>query len=315
MHRHVGLIEPVHADHPEILRIGGRKGAEPHQGQGAGKAGQVDQLAEQLRSGGAGIDDAAAAIEQRPLGIGHQLDRLLDLLDVALDLRVVALVLHRGAAGIFGLGLQDVLRQIDHHRSRPAAARDIEGFVDRARQIADVLDEVVVLGAGPGDARGVRLLKGVIADQMGRHLPGEADDRHRIHQRIGQPGDRIGRPGARGHQHDSHLARGARIALRRMDGGLLMADEDMAERVLLIELVIERQHGAARIAENHLDALIQQRLDDDSRPRQFLCSHGSLLRSCHKLRKIQYFPRQPRETRGSYRSGQQEMANNIKDFR
>jgi len=41
-----------------------------------------------------------------------------------------------------------------------------------------------------------------------------------------------------------------------MDRALLVADEDVLEAILLVQLVIDRQHGAARIAENVLDALI-----------------------------------------------------------
>ena len=60
------------------------------------------------------------------------------------------------------------------------------------RQIIDVLHEVIVLGAGPGDPDGIALLKCVVADEMRRHLSGDADDGDRIHQRIGEAGHRIG---------------------------------------------------------------------------------------------------------------------------
>ena len=60
----------------------------------------------------------------------------------------------------------------------PAAAGDVERLVHHARQVVDVLDQVIVLGAGPGDAGGVGLLEGVVADQVRRHLAGQADDRH-----------------------------------------------------------------------------------------------------------------------------------------
>ena len=48
VHRPVGLVGAVHAEHAEPLRIGGRKGAEPHQGRGDREAGELDQLAQQL---------------------------------------------------------------------------------------------------------------------------------------------------------------------------------------------------------------------------------------------------------------------------
>jgi hypothetical protein len=48
VHRPVGFPGAVHAEHAEPLRIGGRKGAEPHQGRGDGKAGELDQFAQEI---------------------------------------------------------------------------------------------------------------------------------------------------------------------------------------------------------------------------------------------------------------------------
>ena len=61
MHRHVGLVGAVHAEHAEPVLARRRIGAEPHQGRGDRKAGDLDQLAQQFRGFGSGIDDAAAA--------------------------------------------------------------------------------------------------------------------------------------------------------------------------------------------------------------------------------------------------------------
>ena len=83
---------------------------------------------------------------------------------------------------------------------------------------------------------------------------------NRIHQRVGQAGDGVGRAGARGDQHDADLAGRARIAFGGMDRALLVAHEDVLDAVLLEQLVIDRQDGAARIAENVLDALIGESL-------------------------------------------------------
>ena len=125
-------------------------------------------------------------------------------------------------------------------------------------QIADGLHEIIVLGAGPRDAGGVGFLEGVVADQMGRHLAGQADHGDGIHQRVGETGHGIGGARTRGHQHDADLAGRARIALGGMDGGLLVADQDVAQPVLLEQRVVDRQDRAARIAEDDLDFLVDQ---------------------------------------------------------
>ena len=262
VHRPVRLPGAVHAEHAEPLRIGGRKGAEPHQGRGDGKAGELDQLAQMLRRGGAGIDDAAAGVEQRPLGRRHHLDRLPDLVGIALEPRLIALVLEFLRLRVGALGELDVFGDIDHDRPGPTAGSDVKRLVQRARQVVDGFHQIIVLGARPRDADGVAFLERIVADEMGRHLPGDDDQRDRVAQRIGQSGDRIGRARPRRHQHAADLAGGARIAFGRVHRALLVAHQDVADPILRLEQrVIDRQHRAAGIAEDVLHALIGERLD------------------------------------------------------
>ena len=203
----------------------------------------------------------------------HQLDRLLDLLHVALELGLVAGVREILRLGIDALGELDVLRDVDHHRAGPAAGGDVERLVQHARQILDALHQVIVLGARPRDADRVAFLERVVADQVRRHLAGDADDRDRIHQRIGQAGDRIGGAGTGGDQHAADLAGRARIAFRGVHRALLVAHQDVLHFVLLEERVVDRQHRAARIAEQVLHALVGERLDHHFGAGHFPC-HG-----------------------------------------
>jgi hypothetical protein len=46
-----------------------------------------------------------------------------------------------------------------------------------------------------------------------------------------------------------------------MDGPLLVPNQDVADAVLFEERVVDRQHGAARVAEDDVDTLIGQRFD------------------------------------------------------
>ena len=50
VHRHVGFVGAVHAEHAEPLRIGGREGAEPHQRRGDREAGQLRPVRAAARS-------------------------------------------------------------------------------------------------------------------------------------------------------------------------------------------------------------------------------------------------------------------------
>lgn len=75
MHRPVGLVGAVHAEHAEPGPAAGRIGAKPHQRRGDGEAGQLGQFPQPARRLGAGVDDAAARIEDRALRDLQRLDR------------------------------------------------------------------------------------------------------------------------------------------------------------------------------------------------------------------------------------------------
>ena len=219
------------------------------------------EAGEQPRRLGARVDDAAAGVKNRPLGGGDDLDRLGDELGVALDLGIVRPVAHLARLDVAATAGRHVLGHVDDDRSGTAAARDVERLVDDPRQVVDPLDQVVVLGARPGDADRVGLLEGVVADEMGRYLAGEADHRDAVHQRVGQAGDAVGGAGTRGDEHHADLAGRARVALGRVHRALLVADQDVAQPVLLEDRVVNGKNGAAGVAEHHLDALVDQRPD------------------------------------------------------
>ena len=161
-----------------------------------------------------------------------------------------------GGLRVWGRIDDDVFWQIDHHRTGPAAAGNIERLMHHTGEILGPLDQVVVLGCRPGDARGVGFLKSVVADQMRRHLTGQADDRDAVHQCIDQAGYRVRRTRPRGHQHHANAAGGTGVALSRMYRATLLANQDVPDSVLLEQRIVDRQYGAAGIAENNLYALI-----------------------------------------------------------
>ena len=260
VHGHVGLVGAVHAQHAEPVLARGRIGAQPHQRGGDGKAAEVHQLAQQVAGLRAGIDDAAAGVEDRPLRARHHLHGGLDLVEVALQLRLVAGARRRLRRHVGAPGELDILRNVHHDRAGTAGGCDMERLVDGGGKLVDVLHQPVVLGAGARDADRVAFLEGVGADQRRRHLAGDAHQRNGIHQRVLQGRHRIGsaRPG--GDQHHARLAGRARIAFGCVPRPLLVAHEDVLDRLLLEKLVVDGKHRAARIAEDVLDAVVDQRL-------------------------------------------------------
>ena len=263
MHRQVRLDGAVHPQHAQELRVGRRVGTQPHQGGGAGRAAEPNQLPQRGRRVRPGVDDAAAAVDDRPPCALQQGNGATDLRGVRVAARPVGAVGLAGRRRVGRRGDQHVLRQVDHHRPGPAAGCDRERLMDDPRQVLAALDQVVVLGRGPGDPRGISLLEGVVADQVRRYLPGQADQGHAVHQRVHQAGHRVGGAGAAGDQHHPDLAGGAGVAFRRMHRRLLVPHQDVPDRVLLVDRVVDRQHSPARVAEHDLHALVLQGLQKD----------------------------------------------------
>ena len=261
VHRHVRFERAVHPQHPEPLRIVGGEGAEAHQRRGDRRAGEADELAQRRAGIRPGVDDAAAGVEDRPLGRGDHVDRGGNRVGVGFDLRAVAVVLdefgHRIGAG------RDlhILRNVDHHGAGTPVRRDMERLVHDRAETVGVHHEIIVLGAVARDAHRVAFLEGVGADQRRRDLTGQHDHRNGIEQRVGDAGDGIGRAGARGDEYDAGLAGRARIALCRVGCRLFVADEDVLDRRVLVERVIDGKDRAARIAEHRIDPEVDQRLN------------------------------------------------------
>jgi len=266
VHRHIGFVSAMHPQHPEPIGMDRREGAKAHQRRGDRRARHVLELAQQFRGARAGIDHPAAGVEDRALGMGDEINGLDDLIGRRHHLRGIAVRAgadHRAAFGRHGD--LHILGDVDHHGAGAAGGRDAEGFLDGGGKIGRVFDEVIVLGAVARDADGVGLLKGVGANQAGRDLPGDDHQRDRIHPRIGNAGERIGRAGAGGDQHHARLAGRTGIAFGSMGRARFVAHEDMADRLIAEQLVIDRQHRATRIAEDIFHALLDQASHKDGR--------------------------------------------------
>ncbi len=171
------LIGAVHAEHAEPLRIVGGEGAEPHQRRGDRCAGERHELAQGGARVGAGVDHAAAGVEDRPLGRGDHRDRRRDRVGVGLDLRAIAVMLDLFGHAV-GAGRDlNILGNVDHHRAGAAVRRDMERLVQDRAEAVGVHHEIIMLGAVARDADGIAFLEGVGADQRRRDLPGQHDHR------------------------------------------------------------------------------------------------------------------------------------------
>ena len=135
---------------------------------------------------GIGRDNAAARIDERPLGFPDHLRGAADLAGVAFGEDFIAGQMDGRHRRVVGPGLENILSDIDQHGTGPAAGGNIESFVNGLRQVRDVLDQKIVLGGRARDAESVGLLKRVAADQLAGHLAGDGDDRDGIHHGVDQ---------------------------------------------------------------------------------------------------------------------------------
>ena len=112
--------------------------ADAHEGGGDGHVDLFGEGAElRMRLG---ADQATAGVEDRALGLADQFEDLLEL--------VVRGVVHLADVGILELdrprvdrtetGLLDVLRNVDHHRTRPTGAGEVEGLLEDAGEVVGV---------------------------------------------------------------------------------------------------------------------------------------------------------------------------------
>ena len=264
VHRHVGFIGAVHAQHAEPVGMTRRKSAQAHQGRGDRGARQFLQLAQQFRCARTRIDHAAAGVEDRRLGIGDQLDCLGNVAFAALVGRVVADRTLRRAFAPRCRGDLHVLGNVDHDRARAAGRGDLERLVHDGGQFRRVLHQIVVLGAVAGDADGIGFLERVRADQAGRDLAGDDDQRDRIHEGIGNAGDRIRRARAGRDQDHAGLAGRTGIAFCRVGRACFVPDQDVPDAGIAKQGVVNRQHGSTRIAEHEFDSLTNQAFNQNA---------------------------------------------------
>jgi len=115
--------------------------------------------------------------------------------------------------------------------------------------------QIGVFGAVHGQTRRVCLLEGVAPDGGRWHLAGDRHQRRRVHQRVLERGDQVGRPRSRsGHDH-TDPATGLGEALGHMSGSLFVSCQDVADRAV-DQGVIGGENGAAGHPEHDVNPFV-----------------------------------------------------------
>ena len=278
----------MHSDHAGGQWIAAAEAAAAHNGDCHRRIDALGELKELLV--GPAADNAAAADQQGLAGladhlrqgvhIGHirlgSLEVLGGPLDQLAQMAMEAVLLQRERL-VFGLFGGDILENIDEHRPGAAAAGNAEGLANDVRKLVNIPDQVVAFGDGHGDAGDVHLLKRILADEVFSHVAGDEHHGGGIQMGGGDAGDQIGAAGAGGGEADAHLAGAAGIAVGGVGCALFVGGENVLDLAgISVQRVIHIEDRAAGIAENGVNTLFQQTLDQDLRTCHLHMSVNSL---------------------------------------
>ena len=131
----------------------------------------------------------------------------------------------------------------------------------------DVGDQVVVLGDAAADLDDRRLLEGVGADDRRAHLAGDGQQRNAVQLGVGDGRHQVrGARAAGGHAH-ADLAGAAGVALGGEAAALLVPRQDHAHLVAEAgQGLVQRHARPARVGEDRVHPVVDQRLHDDVGP-------------------------------------------------
>ena len=284
LHRGDGGVVAVHARHAEAEVVAVRKRAASHEG---GDHRDLDHLGElHQRLCGPRLQHTATYVEDGSLRVSDHLRGLANQLPVPLQHRFVAGQLHVGVRGDVPVHVRarvgwidDVLGDVDKHRTRPAGSRDVERLVNDAGDVLGLGDQEVVLGDGHGDARRVALLERVRADRCVWDLAGDAHHRDRVEERVAQRRDDVGGRRATRHNRHTGFAGGVGVALGHVAGTLFVANEDVTDRTV-DDRVVDRQDGPARETEHDVDPLVLESLHEGFAAAHLLVVAHGLVPGC-----------------------------------
>ena len=242
-----------------IGRMIGREGVlaaqtlEPHRG-----AELVDQLYQRLVGTGAGNivtgDDGRVPGGRQQLRHGGNARRIGA----------------RGAVGMAGLAGGDrslLLHHVDGQRHEDRACRrlvgDLEGALEDRAQLVGALDLHAPLGNGRGDRCKVMAEDGIAQAHARVLLAGRHDHRRVVLERAVDRTDRIAEARRHMEVHESGLAARLGIEVGGAGRDALMQVHDIIELRIVGQRIEQRTLGRPRIAEDAIDAVIDERLQKD----------------------------------------------------
>ena len=258
----VHRVVAVHTQHTHVQRVVAGQRAQTQHRAACGDVGFLQEGDELILS--IAEFHALPHQRQRPLRLVDQVGSLLHMVHLQLGVR------HIGAHEIHFLRRERhhlrlrILREVQHHRARSSAARDVERTAHGPCDVLGMTYLIAPFRDRLRHAHEVHLLERICAKGCNGHLPRDDHDGCGVDHRVGHARERVRGTRAAGDDGHAHLAADACKALGGMCGTLFVAHEDMVKRLLLasrvvIEGIIDRHDTAARVAEDGLHPLPLQR--------------------------------------------------------
>ncbi len=193
----------VHAHHAQVQRMRSREDAQPQQRERHRRLRALGQRAHLLH--GSGLGDSVPGQNHRTLRVSYQFRSFVQSLFIHMQhgMRSVGARLGRGKVEDRRCLLR-VLGDVDEHRPRPPAARNLKRVPDGRRNVFRAVDEEVMLGYRQRDARDVHFLESIGAQHLARHVARDTDNRNRVQHRGGNARHKVCRArsaGCNGHAH------------------------------------------------------------------------------------------------------------------
>ena len=197
---------------------------------------------------------AASDQKHRLLRLFHQGDRLFELTHMHTFVRLISADIDLCRIGGRTEFRHHIRRQIHENRARLAGTGNVKCLLDPLRQHLPVSYHNNKLRYISCDTDNIHFLKCIIADQIFRHLTGEAHQRNTVVVRRGNSCYQIRRSRTTGDEADADLSCGSRITVCRMNQALLMSRKHQINTMTIMECVQEIDDHTARICKNSIHA-------------------------------------------------------------
>ena len=231
---------------------------------GAGNDLGVDRRAQRLRQldelgVGAAVRDGVAGDDQRTLRLRQHRGGFRDRCRIAAQPRRHA---RRRRQVDLALGLEDVAGQRQEHRAGRRRQRRLRRAMHEPRQVGEPLHLGGPFHQRPRQCRQVGPQDRLGGVEIEVVLAGGDEDRAPRLLRVVEHAHGVAEPGRDVQVDDREPAGRLRIAVGHADDDRLLQGEHVAQVVLGRERVHQRQFGGARIAEDDVDALLLEQLQE-----------------------------------------------------